>query len=76
MKSVKTKILVPVVLLAVIAFATSAIGIFGAGSIEKKGRVISDEYLTTIETLADLSGNTQTLMRLSYNYILADGETA
>lgn len=76
MKSIKTKILVPVILMAVIAFVTSVMGSLGLRSVERKGRVISDQNLSTIEMLAELSGNTQTLMRLSYNYILAEGEEA
>lgn len=76
MKSIKTKILAPVILMAMIALVTSVMGGLGLKSVEKKGRVISDQNLSTIEMLADLSGDTQTLMRLSYNYILADGEDA
>lgn len=76
MKSIKTKILAPVILMAMIALVTSVMGGLGLKSVEKKGRVISDQNLSTIEMLAELSGDTQTLMRLSYNYILADGEDA
>ena len=45
MKSIKVKILGPVAVLAVLVLVTSAFSILGAGNIEKKGRVISDEYL-------------------------------
>lgn len=76
MKSVKTKILIPVFLLAVIALISGGMGILGANSIERRGRVISDNYLATIQTVANMSESTQTLMRLSYNYILADGDAA
>ena len=71
MKSIKVKILGPVVVLAVLVLVTSVFSILGAGNIEKKGRVISDQYLATIQDVSAMSKNTQTLMRLSYNYILA-----
>ena len=67
MKSIKVKILGPVAVLAVLVLVTSAFSILGAGNIEKKGRVISDEYLATIQDVSAMSKNTQTLMRLSYN---------
>ena len=76
MKSIKVKILGPVAVLAVLVLVTSAFSILGAGNIEKKGRVISDEYLATIQDVSAMSKNTQTLMRLSYNYILAQGDAA
>ena len=76
MKSIKVKILGPVAVLAVLVLVSSAFSILGAGNIEKKGRVISDEYLATIQDVSAMSKNTQTLMRLSYNYILAQGDAA
>ena len=76
MKSIKAKILGPVVVLAVLVLVTSVFSILGAGNIEKKGRVISDQYLATIQDVSAMSKNTQTLMRLSYNYILAQGDAA
>ena len=74
MKSIKAKILGPVVVLAVLVLVTSVFSILGAGNIEKKGRVISDQYLATIQDVSAMSKNTQTLMRLSYNYILAQSD--
>ena len=47
MKSIKVKILGPVAVLAVLVLVTSVFSILGAGNIEKKGRVISDQYLAT-----------------------------
>ena len=76
MKSIKAKILGPVAVLAVLVLVTSAFSILGAGNIEKKGRVISDQYLATIQDVSAMSKNTQTLMRLSYNYILAQSDAA
>ena len=76
MKSIKAKILGPVVVLAVLVLVTSVFSILGAGNIEKKGRVISDQYLATIQDVSAMSKNTQTLMRLSYNYILAQSDSA
>ena len=76
MKSIKVKILGPVAVLAVLVLVTSAFSILGAGNIEKKGRVISDQYLATIQDVSAMSKNTQTLMRLSYNYILAQSDAA
>ena len=76
MKSIKVKILGPVAVLAVLVLVTSAFSILGAGNIEKKGRVVSDQYLATIQDVSAMSKNTQTLMRLSYNYILEQSDAA
>lgn len=76
MNSVKNKIMIPVLLLAVIAFATSILSIMNADSISKKGDDIANNYLATIETVGYLSESTQKLTRSAYSYIVAEGDAA
>ena len=76
MKTVKNKIMIPVLLLAVIAFATSILSIMNADSISKKGDDIANNYLVTIETVGYLSESTQKLTRSAYSYIVAEGDAA
>lgn len=76
MNSVKNKIMIPVILLAVIAFATSILSIMNADSISKKCDDIANNYLVTIETVGYLSESTQKLTRSAYSYIVAEGDAA
>lgn len=76
MNSVKNTIMIPVLLLAVIAFATSILSIMNADSISKKGDDIANNYLVTIETVGYLSESTQKLTRSAYSYIVAEGDAA
>ena len=76
MNSVKNKIMIPALLLAVIAFATSILSIMNADSISKKGDDIANNYLVTIETVGYLSESTQKLTRSAYSYIVAEGDAA
>ena len=76
MNSVKNKIMIPVILLAVIAFATSILSIMNADSISKKGDYIANNYLVTIENVGYLSESTQKLTRSAYSYIVAEGDAA
>lgn len=76
MNSVKNKIMIPVLLLAVIAFATSILSIMNADSISKKGDDVANNYLVTIETVGYLSESTQKLTRSAYSYIVAEGDAA
>lgn len=76
MNSVKNKIMIPVLLLAVIAVATSVLSIMNADSISKKGNDIANNYLVTIENVGYLSESTQKLTRSAYSYIVAEGDAA
>ena len=76
MNSVKNKIMIPVLLLAVIAVATSILSIMNADSISKKGNDIANNYLVTIENVGYLSESTQKLTRSAYSYIVAEGDAA
>lgn len=76
MNSVKNKIMIPVILLAVIAVATSILSIMNADSISKKGNDIANNYLVTIENVGYLSESTQKLTRSAYSYIVAEGDAA
>ena len=68
--------MIPVLLLAVIAFATSILSIMNADSISKKGDDIANNYLVTIENVGCLSESTQKLTRSAYSYIVAEGDAA
>ena len=76
MNSVKNKIMISVLLLAVIAVATSILSVMNADSISKKGNDIANNYLVTIETVGYLSESTQKLTRSAYSYIVAEGDAA
>lgn len=76
MNSVKNKIMIPVLLLAVIAVATSILSIMNADSISKKGNDIANNYLVTIENVGYLSESTQKLTRSAYSYIVVEGDAA
>ena len=76
MNSVKNKIMIPVLLLAIIAVATSILSIMNADSISKKGDDIANNYLVTIENVGYLSESTQKLTRSAYSYIVAEGDAA
>lgn len=76
MNSVKNKIMIPVLLLAVIAVVTSIFSIMNADSISKKGNDIANNYLVTIENVGYLSESTQKLTRSAYSYIVAEGDAA
>ena len=76
MNSVKNKIMIPVLLLAVIAVATSILSIMNADGISKKGDDIANNYLVTIENVGYLSESTQKLTRSAYSYIVAEGDAA
>ena len=76
MNSVKNKIKIPVLLLAVIAVVTSILSIMNADSISKKGNDIANNYLVTIENVGYLSESTQKLTRSAYSYIVAEGDAA
>lgn len=75
MKTVKTKVLTPVLMLAIVAIVSSSIAIFSANSIEKKGEVISQQYLENIKQVGVLSNNTQKMIRMSYSYIVSTNES-
>ena len=68
--------MIPVLLLAVIAFATSILSIMNADSISKKSDDIANNYLVTIENVGYLSESTQKLTRSAYSYIVAEGDAA
>ncbi len=75
MKTVKTKVFTPVLMLAIVAIVSSGIAIFSANSIEKKGKVISQQYLENIKQVGVLSNNTQKMIRMSYSYIVSTNES-
>lgn len=75
MKTVKTKVLAPVLMLAIVAIVSSVVAITSANSLEKKGKVISEQYLENIKEVGVLSNNTQKMIRMSYSYIITPNES-
>lgn len=74
MKSVRAKILGPILALAVLALASSMMGAVNAYQMEKKGEVISQHYLVSIEKAGNISENTKTLMKCVYSYLILTGQ--
>lgn len=70
MKSVKIKILGPVLALAVLALLSGIIGGWNAYRLEKSGEVISQHYLVSIEKAGSISESTKTLMKCVYSYLI------
>ena len=62
-------------MLAIVAIVSSGIAIFSANSIEKKGEVISQQYLENIKQVGVLSNNTQKMIRMSYSYIVSTNDS-
>jgi methyl-accepting chemotaxis protein len=71
MKSIRIKILVPVLALAIVALAASIDGIIDANTMLRKAKVISDNYMVSIENVGAMAEGTQKLSRLVYTYIPA-----
>lgn len=74
MKSVRTKILLPVIIIAVISLAASVLGMVNCRNLLSKARIISDDYLVSIEKVGMLSENTQILTRYMYSYAAVEDE--
>lgn len=72
MKSIKTKILMPVIGLAIIALITSVSSIYNARQIDTRGEAVANVYLENVEQAGRIAENIQKLMKLSYSYVVAD----
>lgn len=75
MKSIRTKILGPILALAILAMAASLIGAWNAYRLEQQGEVISQHYLVSIEKAGSISENTKTLMKCVYSYLILTSGT-
>lgn len=70
MKSIRIKILAPIVILAVVCVAYSAWGIFATMSAREKSEEVSQDHLTAIQTLEEISGDFQTMQKLLLKHFL------
>lgn len=72
MRSVRNKILGPVLILAALAVITGAMGIIQLNRVVTKAEVITDNYLQSVEKAGNISANTQKFTRLVYSYAACD----
>ncbi|MDO5520901.1 MAG: methyl-accepting chemotaxis protein [bacterium] len=71
MKSVRRLIMVPVVTLAVIAFATSILGLFGIKNVNTEAAKISDEYMESVSMLGEIEAGIQSIHKDVLSHIIA-----
>ncbi len=76
MRSVKYKILLPVLGLALLALASSVLGLLNANEINSKGSAIADEYMQKIRITGDIAENTQRIAKEAYVYMSVINENA
>ncbi len=76
MKSVKYKILMPVVGLALLALLSSVLGLFNVNAINEKGTAITNQYMEKIRITGDIAENTQVIAKEAYVYMSLLNETA
>ncbi|MGN0318193.1 MAG: methyl-accepting chemotaxis protein [Lachnospira sp.] len=75
MKSVRTKILCPVLILAMLAIFSGLLGMIQLNQVLKKAEVITDNYLESVKDAGELSKNAQEFTRLVYSYAACDNTT-
>ncbi|MBQ4283443.1 MAG: methyl-accepting chemotaxis protein [Lachnospira sp.] len=76
MKSVRYKILLPVLGLALLALLTSAMGLLNANQINEKGSAIAHEYMQKIRITGDIAENTQRIAKETYVYMSVINDNA
>lgn len=76
MNSVRTKIFLPIIVLAIIAIAAMGVGTYNLKIFNDKTNVISDEYLEGAVKLGKIGENTQYFGRLVYTCCVAATDEA
>ena len=71
MKSIKKKILIPIVILAVVCIANSIWGIQATKQAEKKSMEISETQIQAIQSLEEMSNQFQVMQKLLLKHFLA-----
>lgn len=71
MKSIKKKILIPIVILAVVCIANSVWGIQATKQAEKKSMEISETQIQAIQSLEEMSNQFQVMQKLLLKHFLA-----
>lgn len=72
--SIRYKILIPVAILGCLMFVLGIMSIFSANQILTAGEEISGNYALKIEQLGDVTGSYQTLRRVAFAHIVAQGD--
>lgn len=70
MKSIRTKILAPIILLAAVCIIYSVWGIFSTGSASEKSKEVSQVHLSAIQTLEEMDGDFQIMQKLLLKHFL------
>ncbi len=73
--SIRYKILIPVAVLGCLMFVLGAMSIQSARQIMSSSEEISGDYAIKIEQLGDVTGSYQTLRRVAFAHIVAQGDT-
>ena len=73
--SIRFKILIPVVILGCLMFGLGLMSIQSANQIMSASEEISNNYALKIEQLGDVTGAYQTLRRVAFAHIVAQGDS-
>lgn len=76
MKSIKLKVLIPVILLALTGIVSSFVGVYNQKQILEKGEAISDQYLESLDDVGRMSEIMEQFTRLVYTYAVAPDKAA
>jgi len=71
MKTIKVKVLLPIVLLAIVSLISSGTAVYNQKRLLKKAEVISDEYLVSIDQVGHMGEQLEKFTRLVYSYAAA-----
>lgn len=71
MRTVKVKILAPVLVLVAVGLLTGVVGIFNCKGMLENGEEISDNYLVAMGRVGDISTDAEGVVRLLYSYNVA-----
>ncbi len=74
--SIKLKVVGPVIALSIIAIVSSLLALYGFSRFDNAADEITDNYLSTIQTVGEMSENSQELMKLCDAYMLIDSDDA
>ena len=73
-QSVKIKLIIPVVILAIIAVISSCVSIYNLRRVNKAGREIASKYLVSVQLLGDIKESVQKMQKLGCSYLVSEDE--
>ena len=73
--SIRYKILIPVAILGILMFAMGIFSLRSTSQIMEASRTVSDNYAMKIEKLGEVTAAYQTLRRVAFAHIVAEGDT-